>query len=265
MRFFILFSVLVFIFSACQKAERFPEKVTKKVLSEEVILDDRFFQLVYEEKSHNELFLGKERLPDSLHLFHNYFKTSDEKFELDTFAKTWEKTKSIIEYGILQDQEEWIEWYKITGLLFELTGNAKYVTEMERLIFSGISDYTGKEEFNKLVKPFIYTKNVDHIHLNYFVPASIEYNHTLGGKIKIKTDTEFPESGGIQLKFSTDEKRYIELYIRIPQWANETTVTVKKVKYFAKPGEYCKIAKKWRDGDVVDIQFPASKIPDYFR
>ncbi len=265
MRLFSFLSILVFIFSACQKTDRFPEKVTKKVTSEEVILNDQFFYLVSEKKFQNELLLGKGTLPDSLHLSYNYFKTNDEKFNLDAFIKTWKKTKSNINQGILQDEEEWIEWYKITGLLFELTGNAQYSTEMERLIYSGISDYTAKEEFNMLVKPFIYTKNVDHIHLNFFIPASITFNHSFGGKIQIKTETDYPENGNTKLKFSSEEKQYIELYVRIPDWADKASVIVKNVKYSAKPGEYCKIAKKWRDGDVVEIQFQGATKPDYLR
>jgi len=52
-----------------------------------------------------------------------------------------------------------------------------------------------------------------------------------------------------------EEIRYIEISIRIPDWARNATVTEKNVKYVATPGSYCFIARKWNSGDVIEIAF----------
>jgi DUF1680 family protein len=60
-----------------------------------------------------------------------------------------------------------------------------------------------------------------------------------------------------------ETKRYIELFIRIPEWAEEATVIEKGVKYVATPGSYCQITRKWSEGDMVEINFPTEKMPEY--
>lgn len=264
MRLLTLFPVLFLFVVSCQKANRFPEKVTQKVRPETVVFDNKAYQSAIEVTTGNNSAPVNDFLPDSLLLLRRFYQGKNERFSLTSFKNSWEKTKDNLDTGY-SGIRKLTEWYNITGLLFELTGESKYIAEMERLLFSEFVKNAGSEQFVNLLKSFIYTKNVDHIHLNFFVPAAIEYNHSLGGKIEIKTETGFTESGSVQLKFSTEEKRYIELYVRIPEWAERTSVKVKKVKYFAKPGRYCKIAKKWKDGDVVDIQFPVAKIPDYLK
>ena len=81
------------------------------------------------------------------------------------------------------------------------------------------------------------------------------------GEVTFRQETDYPKSGSVKLYFGMTERRYIELFIRIPSWAEGTHVNVKGVKYFADPGSYCKILKKWKEGDVVDIEFPINKKP----
>ena len=135
----------------------------------------------------------------------------------------------------------------------ELTGEAIFAEVLETYqLDSSTRDYT---------KPFVITKSIDHIHVNLFEPTEIKYDHTLGGEVQFRMETAYPNSGKIKFHFGMTERRYIEVYIRIPEWAEGTTVTVKKVKYFASPGSYCKIAKKWKEGDVVEVEIPEKLNP----
>jgi hypothetical protein len=49
------------------------------------------------------------------------------------------------------------------------------------------------------------------------------------------------------------DKRYLDFYVRIPEWANKASVTVKGVKYNVIPGQFTEIAKKWKNGDEIEI------------
>ncbi len=191
---------------------------------------------------------------DHVYKFYKQYEEKNTDFNVPVFQSDWDHLKSQINYGII-DSVAIARWIKATGLLLQLTAETKYADELERLILCDALN--GKEQ----IWPFIFTKNTDHLFTNVFFPGKVEYDHTLGGKVKVEMVTDYPNSGKVDLKFTMTEKRYIELFIRIPEWAEGTSVVVKKVKYFAAPGTYCKIAKKWRQGDLVEIQFPEDKIP----
>jgi DUF1680 family protein len=55
------------------------------------------------------------------------------------------------------------------------------------------------------------------------------------------------------LTCETNDARYLDVYIRIPEWAVNPTVAHGNVKYVAHPGEYCQISRKWKDKDEFFI------------
>ncbi len=132
---------------------------------------------------------------------------------------------------------------------------------MEKIAFLGIGETISENK--RIVAPYVFTKNTDDLFINLFTPATINYEHTTKGKVKVEMETNYPKSGKVDLKFGMTKRRYIEVNIRIPSWAAGTTVSVKKVKYVAPPGGYCKIAKKWKENDLVEINFPMENKPDY--
>lgn len=191
---------------------------------------------------------------DQVYKAFQQYEERNTDFSMVEFQDNWKALKA--------DSKSWrynsmeiSKWINSTGLLLQLTGETKYADELERLILQ--QDLNGKDE----ILPYVFTKNTDHLFTNVYFPSKIEYDHTLGGKVELEMVTDYPKSGKVDLKFAMTQKRYIELNIRIPEWAKGTTVIVKKVKYIAAPGTYCKIAKKWKQGDLVEIQFPEDKIP----
>lgn len=185
------------------------------------------------------------------------FKNRDRDFNLDYWEMEWEKSLREI-VGHSPGVQEIRVWFDITALLMELTADARYAEELERLSDQGELAEKGMDGkgINDLILPFIYTKSADHIHVNIFTPSEIGYEHTLQGGVKITQEHVGP--GRIEIRFSMEKRRYIELNVRIPSWTKGATVTEKKVKYLAIPGEYCRIAKKWNEGDVVEVVFPGN-------
>ena len=164
----------------------------------------------------------------------------------------WELEKNKIDFTGLETVSTWIE---ATGFLLEITGKPVYAEALQKLLADenmGLSASEFELAEQQLV-PFIFTKNVDHIFVNLFVNSSVEYVHSLDGKVKITQESK--GSDGFVLKFNMDEKRYIEVNILIPAWATNAAVTEKNVKYVATPGEYCLIARKWKEGDFVEVNF----------
>ena len=249
MKFRILLVTIFCITISCTQNNTFPVKLSEQLSTDDIVSHQNFSfssERNYEnEENHSDL----KTLIDLQHQFEN----KNNEFDLPVFENAWK------DYYLKQNISDIKSWVSITGLLLELTGKEMYAAELERLNFLGGT--LGRNELNKIISPFIFTKNTDHLYVNIFTPSEINYRHTLGGDVKVEMVTDYPRSGKVNLNLSLTEKRYIELNIRIPDWAENATVTVKQVKYFAAPGSYCKIAKKWKEGDLVEIEFPVNQMP----
>ncbi|MDB4582563.1 glycoside hydrolase family 127 protein [Draconibacterium sp.] len=237
--------LLIILFSSCSKRNNLPEKISNKIPLEELKFSTDLKNSPIEESFSNMDF-------SALKSFVSQFESKDDNFNLLEFESKWNAFSNENDMLGWSDSELKI-WAEITGLLLELTNSSKYAEELER-----IASVAG-DDLQEIIAPYILTKRIDHIYVNLFQPIEINYSHTLGGEVKFWQETNYPKSGSVRLHFGMTERRYIELFIRIPGWAKGSTVTVKKVKYFAAPGTYCKIAKKWNEGDVVEIKFPIEK------
>lgn len=245
----ILFAVFL-VFISCSHQDKFPTPISESV---DIDLVELKFSLPVNLSTSNSKIIGLQKLID----YSNQFQEKDDQFSLAEFKKSWIEVYRNMDLNN-SNKSDIQQWFEITGLLLELTGEVGFATELERVALLGVLK-------NDQLAPYVFTKNLDNLFTNIFTPAKIEYNHTTGGEVKIEMLTDYPKSGKIELKFNMTERRYIEVNIRIPDWAEGATVTVKRVKYFAAPGTYCKIAKKWKEGDLVEIEFPANKIPEYLK
>ena len=222
---------------SCSKTKTFPEKIAERLGDAEEI---------------SSLTITNNNLKELLTCV-NKFENKDESFSLVALEKEWQNVVSnqSTEFDDKNEQRLWIE---ITGLLLELTQSEKYAEELERINQTSVDDAG-------LISPFVLTRNLDNIYVNLFQPREISFSHSMGGEVTFRQEADYPTSGSVKLHFGMTEHRQIELFIRIPSWAEGTTVTVKNVKYFAGPGSYCQIVKKWREGDVVEIELPIEQKP----
>jgi len=243
----IFLSVLFLIFFSCAEKTQFPEKKSMKFPATSVILNQKIFQQHSSlSDSLSEPVISNEM--EQLKKFVSDYENHHENFSLEKIELLWESENKRIDFNLRFDITDWIE---VTGFLLEITGKSVYAEALEKLSKAenlSLSNATIEAAANQL-SPYIFTKNIDHVFVNLFVNSSVEYVHSLGGKVKITQVTE--DSGTVVLKFNMEEKRYIELNILIPSWAKNATVTEKNVKYVATPGEYSFIARKWGEGDFV--------------
>lgn len=253
LKYSLVFSVLLFSIFSCSRKEKIPLINFERITSNAVKLN----QSLISESSKTatpEQYSEKENELTKLLQLKRFYVERDDRFDMFEFEREWADLSGNFQPS---SKAQFMEWIETTGYLLELTGETVYAEALEELILNKKFEITS--EIENLLKTYIFTKNIDHIQINLFVNSEMEYNHTLGGKVKIRQETNYPKSGKVLLKFEMEERRYIEVFIRIPSWADGATVTVKNVKYIAPPGKYCQIAKKWREGDVVEIEFPIEK------
>ena len=256
----IIFSSFLFVLISCTQNEQFPVKKSEKVALQNVVTQGSFIQInqfsTADSVSENNFMIELNGLIQ----FKLWYEEQNPGFDMAKLESMWSNIQNKCSDFNLNEVKIWIE---ITGFLLEMTANERYAAELETIVYQVASRFSENEinEIENLLIPFIFTKNVDHIYVNLFVNSAVKYEHTLKGAVEITQETDFPESGKVQIKFKMENKRYIELYIRIPEWAEGATVVEKGVKYVAVTGTYCPIARKWKEGDFVEITFPSEKIP----
>lgn len=142
------------------------------------------------------------------------------------------------------------DWANLNIQLLKFSGEVEFGDALEKML------YESKEPVftAKMLKSIIYTRVDDQIFVNIFGNSSMVYNHTTGGKVKIWQETAFPNSNEVLIKIDCDDILFMDIYIRIPEWAKNPTVTHGNVKYVPYAGQYCEVSRKWKRGDVITIE-----------
>jgi len=103
---------------------------------------------------------------------------------------------------------------------------------------------------------FIYFHTDDELLVNLFIPSELNWNEK---GVRVRLETEFPESKLIRLTLSCDKPTELTISVRCPSWLaglpeaklNGTTLPVS-----ARPGSYLSIRRTWQTGDTLEIQLP---------
>jgi len=142
------------------------------------------------------------------------------------------------------------KWADLNIALLKLSGEVKFGDVIEDLLYK----FPRLVLTEKQLKSVIYTHVDDRIFINVFGASSFNYQHTTGGNVKLIQDTEYPLGNEMLLTCEVADVRYMDVFIRIPSWAVNPTVTHGNVKYVAHPGEYCEIYRKWNNGDEITVR-----------
>ncbi|MCW3788963.1 glycoside hydrolase family 127 protein [Plebeiibacterium sediminum] len=127
--------------------------------------------------------------------------------------------------------------------------------------------------FMASVPGYVYTKTKDALYVNLYAGgnASVEVgNDTL----KLAQNTLYPWGGNVKLTIQSDVKKVLEIKLRIPGWVKnkvvpsdlyhfvtekDSAITLKvnqEVVNYTEDNGYAVIARSWKKGDEIDIQFP---------
>ena len=114
---------------------------------------------------------------------------------------------------------------------------------------------TGMENHGKYGQ-FIYTKVGDALYVNLFVASELNWKEK---NVRLRQETAFPYSETSRITI-TEGKAQFPLLVRYPGWVKPGAFSVKvngqPVSLISGPSSYVSIDRKWRKGDVVEIQFP---------
>lgn len=98
--------------------------------------------------------------------------------------------------------------------------------------------------------------------LNWYGPSTITAK--LGGPdskemVTLVQQTEYPRTNHVQLKVNPSRTKEFPLKLRIPHWSRTTRVKLNgKPVAQVRSGSYLTLNRKWKRGDVVDLEFDFS-------
>ncbi len=114
---------------------------------------------------------------------------------------------------------------------------------------------TGMENHGKYGQ-FIYTRKGDHLFVNLYAASELNWKER---GIVVRQETGFPYAQTSRITIAKG-KGLFTLQVRYPGWVKPGEFQVKvngqPVDLVTGPSSYVPITRKWKKGDVVDIEFP---------
>lgn len=101
----------------------------------------------------------------------------------------------------------------------------------------------------------IYYKNDEGLYVNLFIPSELHWKEK---GVKLTQETNFPAEETVHFKVSSASNTKWKLHLRYPYWASAVSVKVngRAIKVKQTPSSYMTIDRVWKDGDVVEVNYP---------
>ncbi len=102
----------------------------------------------------------------------------------------------------------------------------------------------------------IYWHNENALFINLFIASELRWEQK---GLALRLETRYPEEDTVHLKFACKEPVELAVRIRCPGWAKTAPalkVNGKPADSAAKPGSYAVLARRWKDGDVIEVKIP---------
>ncbi|MEA3180568.1 MAG: uncharacterized protein QOI59_4091 [Gammaproteobacteria bacterium] len=178
-------------------------------------------------------------------------------------------------------------WIQLNRELLRITGHAAYAQEIER---SAYNDLLGAQAPNGEDWCYYSFPNGKRVHttfwrcckssgamaleelpsiaygisqdggikVNLFGPSKAVLKLPAAGDVRLEQETAYPFEGTVSLRISPERCALFSIYVRIPEWAEGTTVRVSQDSIAPEPvaGAYVRLERFWRAGDVITLSFP---------
>jgi uncharacterized protein len=116
---------------------------------------------------------------------------------------------------------------------------------------------TGMENHTKYGNS-IYFHDADDLYVNLYIPSQLTWPDK---NVVIRQETDYPVTGNMRFTLKCSHPVTFAFQFRYPGWADPgMTIAVngQPVMLDAHPGEFVKLARQWKDGDLVELKLPLS-------
>lgn len=94
------------------------------------------------------------------------------------------------------------------------------------------------------------------LYLNLFIPSELNWQ---AKGMTVRQETNYPQSGKVSVKFSGKKAQKFSLQLRRPWWMSanwQLKINGKPVEAIAQTNGYYSISRKWKNGDVLELDMP---------
>jgi len=179
---------------------------------------------------------------------------------------------------------------RLTRALYERNGWTSYIDYYERALFNGIlasqDPDSGMQTYFQATRPgyvklfhtpfdsfwcctgsgienharygeTIYAHEGSTLYVNLFMASELDWESQ---QTRVQQVTRFPDEEVIRLTLQPATRRELTLALRQPAWCPVMTVTLNghERRLCRRPGEYYRLARAFRPGDVVEVRLPMS-------
>jgi DUF1680 family protein len=104
-----------------------------------------------------------------------------------------------------------------------------------------------------------YLRDPHGVYVNLYVPSSVRWTQG-AAHCSLLQSGEYPFDSRVALRIGASQPQDFTLYLRIPTWAAGARVEINGQAWTgaATPGSFAAVARRWREGDRVDLELPRS-------
>ncbi|HWD38746.1 MAG TPA: beta-L-arabinofuranosidase domain-containing protein [Fimbriimonas sp.] len=103
-----------------------------------------------------------------------------------------------------------------------------------------------------MISDWALMKKGDGLALNWYGPSTF-VSHAGGVEVNLLEETRYPQEGHVVVHIEPAKPATFPLYVRIPHWSEQTTVTLNGRRVAAAPGAYLKLERTWKSGDKITL------------
>ncbi len=169
-----------------------------------------------------------------------------------------------------------VTWLQLNWHLLQLTAEQKYADEIEKTVFNHLLAAQDPSNGNicyftalmgrkqpgpgisccvssvprgiSMIPQLAWGQKEDGVAILLYVPGQV----TVRG-MQIVSETSFPENGNVRLRIGKAPGGNMPVYLRVPAWTANFQASVDGKRYQGTPGEFLRLDRKWKQGDVVMI------------
>jgi DUF1680 family protein len=113
-------------------------------------------------------------------------------------------------------------------------------------------------ESNTKLQNSIYFRSEDNsaLYINLYIPSTLTWSER---GVTVRQETAYP--GEDRTRLTIGGKGRFNIHVRVPGWATKgffVTINGKKIKTEVIPGSYLSLNRKWKDGDLIELEMPFS-------
>ena len=182
-----------------------------------------------------------------------------------------------------------VYWNRLSTKLFEITGDVKYIEEIERTLYNSLLSAYNQEgtwclrrmRMSHIHNPadnhflqnhhcctdnlprglfqaaeIVLTERDNKVYLSLFNEGQGNVILSSGQKAHFKIVGDFLEKGSTKINLSLDKPEKFSFLIRLPQWSKHTIIKINGVKQPENtPGKWMVIERNWKNNDSVEVSF----------